>query len=432
MVLDKFGLQRISLRKTAKQLSYRMRYKAMSSHDQVNCRKWKKILQYLIIINYCRPEDKFIEEILPLIAMKYLSLAYEDPDSHEPPEKPLRLVISVDSFTASQCKIFFKFNKEELQRIFNMMTFPDECKFDNNGSMSGEEVFLRGLYEACNSGNKQVICETLMGGEYTRPSRAFIYFIEHIYDRFRHLVHNSLGWWYRNGLLKQSATAIHDKMIAAGFPRELILLHRTCLFVDCNCLPTSVVGGGPTEDGANAARFDESVQRAFYNGWKSVHGLKHQTIDTAHGITVEIYGPTSLRRNDLTLLRDSNINGRLAQLQADLLHVEELLHIFGDSAYPELSHLHSYLKNRLDLTAEYQRKYNSAMKKVRISIEWNYGFTATLFKYLQDYSKLKLLESPVVSKVYTVCTILRNCYAILYGCQTSNYFNLSLPTDFLV
>ena len=171
--------------------------------------------------------------------MKYLSIKYEDPYSHEPP----RLVISVDSFTASQCKIFFKFNKEELQRIFNMMTFPDECKFDNNGSMSGEEVFLRGLYEACNSGNKQVICETLMGGEYTRQSRAFIYFIEHIYDRFRHLVHNSLDWWYRNGLLKQSATAIHDKMIAAGFPRELILLHRTCLFVDCNCLPTSVVGG---------------------------------------------------------------------------------------------------------------------------------------------------------------------------------------------
>ena len=71
------------------------------------------------------------------------------------------------------------------------------------------------------------------------------------------------------------------------------------------------------------------------------------------------------------------------------------------------------------------------MKKVRISIEWNYGFTATLFKYLQDYSKLKLLESPVVSKVYTVCTILRNFYAILYGCQTSNYFNLALPPDFL-
>jgi hypothetical protein len=50
-----------------------------------------------------------------------------------------------------------------------------------------------------------------------------------------------------------------------------------------------VVGSGPAEDGANAARFDESVQRAFYNGWKSIYGLKHQTIDYAHGITVEVY-----------------------------------------------------------------------------------------------------------------------------------------------
>jgi len=93
--------------------------------------------------------------------------------------------------------------------------------------MIGEEVFLRGLYEACNGGNKQVICETLMGGEYSRQSRAFIFFIDHIYDKFHHLVHNSLGWWYRNGLLKQSATAIYEKMVAAGFPRELILLFLT-------------------------------------------------------------------------------------------------------------------------------------------------------------------------------------------------------------
>jgi hypothetical protein len=78
----------------------------------------------------------------------------------------------------------------------------------------------------------------------------------------------------------------------------------------------------------------------------------------------------------------------LAQLQSDILLVEEMLHIFGGSAYPELSHLYSYLKNRLDLTVDYQRKYNSAMKKVRISIEWNYGLTATLFKYSQDYSQV--------------------------------------------
>ena len=72
------------------------------------------------------------------------------------------------------------------------------------------------------------------------------------------------------------------------------------------------------------------------------------------------------------------------------------------------------------------------MKKIRISIEWNYGFTASLFRYLGAKYKLQLLKSgDTVTKIYTVATILRNLYVILYGCQTSNYFNLRLDTDFL-
>ena len=53
-------------------------------------------------------------------------------------------------------------------------------------------------------------------------------------------------------------------------------------FIDCNCLPTSVVVGGPVEAGANASRWDGTIRRAFYNGWKSIHGLKHQTVDNAY------------------------------------------------------------------------------------------------------------------------------------------------------
>ena len=71
--------------------------------------------------------------------------------------------------------------------------------------------------------------------------------------------------------------------------------------------------------------------QAYYNGWKSVHGLKHQTIDSAHGMTVDIYGPTSLRRNDITLVRDSKINDRV---HAATTRYEEYQYcIFGDSAY---------------------------------------------------------------------------------------------------
>jgi len=74
--------------------------------------------------------------------------------------------------------------------------------------------------------------------------------------------------------------------------------------IDCNCFETDQLGGGPSEAGANSSRWDSEVQRAFYNGWKSIHGLKHQTVDNSLGFTIDIFGPTSLRRNDLRLFRE--------------------------------------------------------------------------------------------------------------------------------
>jgi len=103
---------------------------------------------------------------------------------------------------------------------------------------------------------------------------------------------------------------------------------------------------------------------------------------------------------------------------------EELQYIiFGDSAYPTLSHLDSY--------QGHSRAYCAAMKKLRISIEWNYATTGSLFKYIAMPWKLRLMGSPNVAKVFTVCTILKNCHAILYGCQSSNYFNVSFPDGFI-
>lgn len=75
--------------------------------------------------------------------------------------------------------------------------------------------------------------------------------------------------------------------------------------------------------------------------------------------------------------------------------------------------------------------FNYALKTVRISVEWNYGFTATEFRYLGNAEKFKLLNSKHVTKAYTVATLLRNCFVGLYGCQTSNYFNIVPPQDFL-
>ena len=67
--------------------------------------------------------------------------------------------------------------------------------------MTGEEVFMRGLYELTTGAKKTMVAETF-GRHPSDQCRAFNYFIKHIYDGFHHLLVKNLPWWERNGLLE--------------------------------------------------------------------------------------------------------------------------------------------------------------------------------------------------------------------------------------
>ena len=82
-------------RKTSKQLSYRARYKAMSSHDQVQARKLKKLISFFLALGI---KDSTFNKISEMLIIKYLSLVYEHPDDNEPLERPLRWLVTVDGF----------------------------------------------------------------------------------------------------------------------------------------------------------------------------------------------------------------------------------------------------------------------------------------------------------------------------------------------
>ena len=92
------------------------------------------------------------------------------------------------------------------------------------------------------------------------------------------------------------------------------------------------------------------------------YDLVAQYRSISSGMTVDIFGPKSLRRNDVSLLRDSNINDRI---RAATQHEEYDYCIFGDSAYKVDTNLRSYYREG---TPEAHR-WNVTMKHVRISIE---------------------------------------------------------------
>ena len=93
--------------------------------------------------------------------------------------------------------------------------------------------------------------------------------------------------------------------------------------------------------------------------------------------------------------------------------------MFGDCAYPKESHIKTYSERRQPNNDHV--RWNKAMKHVRISIEWNYEHTATLFKYVRKKDKLKLLSEARVAQIYTVATVLRNFNVACYGSQCSSY-----------
>lgn len=57
----------------------------------------------------------------------------------------------------------------------------------------------------------------VFGGDASVQTRAFKYFIEHVYNNFSHLVRDNLNWWHRNNFARRSAEAISAKLRYFGF-----------------------------------------------------------------------------------------------------------------------------------------------------------------------------------------------------------------------
>jgi hypothetical protein len=74
-------------------------------------------------------------------------------------------------------------------------------------------------------------------------------------------------------------------------------------FIDNNQVQTCRPGTGPVVDilnGLNRRRpLADLIQQSFYNGWASKHGIKFETRDAPNGMTMNAFGPASLRHNDL-------------------------------------------------------------------------------------------------------------------------------------
>ena len=76
-----------------------------------------------------------------------------------------------------------------------------------------------------------------------------------------------------------------------------------------------------------------------------------------------------------------------------------------------------------------QNIQNELFKKIRISIEWDYGVTAQLFQYVDLKKNNRICAGGSnVSKTYLSAVLLKNCHICLYGSITATYFSCMPPT----
>lgn len=157
---------------------------------------------------------------------------------------------------------------------------------------------------------------------------------------------------------------------------------------------------------------DVELQREIYDGHHRDHGLAFQCVQLPNGFIMDMFGPVSGRRHDATVLRLSRLNARLAAAQHDELRQYS---VYGDSAYPVLSHVRRGFKGS-NLTPG-QREHNRQMSSVRISVEWSFGKIVQLWGFVDYRKNLKLLLQPI-GLYYMNAAILTNAHTCLYGSLT--------------
>jgi nuclease HARBI1 len=187
----------------------------------------------------------------------------------------------------------------------------------------------------------------------------------------KHLLVDNLQYW--KNYFNSFAEKTRCKLIEFGihYPSGTF---RVAGFYDDTVLATCRPGSGPNKDGLRKSNY---IQMAFYNGWKKHHVIKFQTLEFPNGMCGDIYSPRTFKAHDCDLLRDSQLNQRLAAPhQGDPIEYC----VYGDDIFPLQSHT---MGKHVGNLTRLQLLENRTMSKIRVANEWDYGVTGNFYAYVK-------------------------------------------------
>ena len=295
MVLER-TVRKVWLRRpTKRQLSIRRRSYGITPNDQVRvartlhlmhvCAKAINILPQLAHFSEAVKKTKKVKllKIFAICAMKWRRLVRVPEELSHPLSKVRRTYARIDHFTDEVVPGLFRFdNKAQLRQLFQAFEFPLSFRHPDGHVFGGEEVFLAGLFRL-HAPNIQgdVSWRTVFGYDQPQTSRATSLFFLFMVNNWAYLLQDHMEFWLP--YMPIFAEKIRAKLASYGCdfePGEF----RVFSFIDNTMNATCRPGGGPRRGGVDAPRNDPLIQRAWYNGWKKLHGMKWQTIDMPNGM----------------------------------------------------------------------------------------------------------------------------------------------------
>jgi len=304
----------------------------------------------------------------------------------------------LDSLSDDECRAEFRFLKNDIFLLKDVLQIPDEITCYNRLVVSGIEALCILLKRFA-----YPIKFSDMGSRFARPvpqlSMISSQMLDMIYNNHSHRLTSFQQAWLSPDSLQSYANVIHD----VGAP------YTNCWgFVDGTVRPICRPG---------------TLQRTLYNGHKRIHAIKFQSVVSPNGLIANLFGPVEGRCHESGMLADS---GLLPQLQLySHTPTGDPLCIYGDMGYPLRPQLQTPFQG-LHLTP-LQQDFNLAMSRVRTSVEWIFGDIINYFSFL-DYKKNLKIGLSAVGKMYIVCALLTNARTCLYSSTTSRYFNLDPPS----
>ena len=347
---------------------------------------------------------------------------------------------SIDDLSISESREMTGLSINQLKKLYIHLRIPPLLIWKRRYSFDGEEAFLHFmLYLRCGE-SKLRMSTSYFGGDPRRFTYSVRLIIDHLYHHFYHKISgDSMQMWVDQ--IKDFRNSIWKKL-TQGYTIESTTdtqgtVHQTVTNVSLEIPPSSfrIFGflddtGFRTQAPARTLRrrygLTQDVQRAFYSGYFSGHGLKVQAVTLPNGLFGSIF-VSSLRISDCGLQNMSGLDSYLSTLFRDHdLQIadanNQLPALYADGVFPNLATIVARFSNG----TERQQRINTRMSSVRQSIEHLFALHHQTFALFTIPNRLKLLlNGRYVSKMVLMSFFMLNCFTCF---NEVGYFEIRPPT----